>query len=407
MKEKKRISYGLLIVLIVCLLLVACGDTSAPPVTATVVSQPTVTPTRPVTTPPVTATVITSNPAPAQTITVATTTAPANVTPPAPVETPETDNVPLSRSTINVPKLDDKSDGLVLFEENGNIWVLSLPEGIRTPLTKDSPNNKFLPNRNPVWSPDSLQIAFASNQDALNETGYNGGYDVYTMRPDGSNLNRVTKDNNSVSVERLPLAWFSTGEILVKQLHHGGNPLAGQVAPLILLDPATGKSKALPVNDPAYDTGAVTTSPDKTQLAYVTRKPGANASESKVDISLVALSGGTPKAITNFPAAKDTNIPVLVWSPDSKSLAFLQTNSCSYKLYTLDKNGSTPRMLYEGKGEVSSLSYAPRGKWLVYSSGGECADGAYKLRLLDTEKGGAPVELTTGYNPSYGRKIGA
>jgi TolB protein len=47
----------------------------------------------------------------------------------------------------------------------------------------------------PVWSPDGRWIAFASN--------HQGSYDIYRVRPDGSQMQRITR----TSEPELSVGW--------------------------------------------------------------------------------------------------------------------------------------------------------------------------------------------------------
>ena len=66
-----------------------------------------------------------------------------------------------------------------------------------TALTADAGNNLA-----PVWAPDGLHIIFSSDRD-------NTGYQIYAMRPDGSEVNRLTADLFD-DTDNLPQCMFSS-----------------------------------------------------------------------------------------------------------------------------------------------------------------------------------------------------
>jgi Tol biopolymer transport system component len=320
-----------------------------------------------------------------------------------------------------LPPLDAKASGLILYDFEGDLWVLSLPEGTRSRLTNDgAANQKSVQqgfNRSPVWSPDSLQIAFASARDVYQQPNYKGGTEIYTMRPDGSQIKRITQGPEGVYVAKTPLAWLPNGEILVSQADVSGtaNPTGGPVAPVVLLDPNTGQIRGLPVKVSEGNVyPAFGISPDKTQMAYVVGKADPQTKETKLELYTAPLAGeGQPKSLATLPPMRLATASALVWSPDGQSVIVSEAegDACgSFTLYSVGKNGGTARPLTSpAVGFPLALSYAPAGKWLTYS-GYSCQGQPGtnpKLFLLDTEKGGKALEITEGSNPSYGRKISA
>jgi Tol biopolymer transport system component len=302
--------------------------------------------------------------------------------------------------------LDEQANGVIAYEAEGDIWVMILPEGIQRQLTTDGSNTKIaFPdgyNRNPVWAPGSLSLAFASPAEASQEPGYQNGYDVFTMRPDGSNRTRLTKSPDSAYVQRLPLGWFSSGELIISQ-RDTRNP-GSSLASLALLEIASGKIKDLPVTQSGISRVAV--SPDGKQIAYAATMQDPTTKNTKADLYVVPAAGGQPKALTDLPAGTSQEISALAWSPNGQSLAFAQTagaNCGTYTLYTVTKDGSGLRKLYNAGGYLHTLSYSLSGAWLTYSAT-NCTSGP-TLQLLNIQKPGPPVELGSGKNPSYGKRI--
>jgi TolB protein len=81
-----------------------------------------------------------------------------------------------------------------------------------------------LPGRttqNPAWSPDGEQIAFASTRDGDSATT---GWDIYVMRADGTNIQRLTRDKKPVGHPR----WSPDGRQLV--FHSTRDRVAGTAA---------------------------------------------------------------------------------------------------------------------------------------------------------------------------------
>lgn len=421
-RGQKHWGVGLVVMLSLLLILAACGEDpvvqeSRPtavseiepsPVAATAVIAPTATPEASVvaTSPTATSLPPTATPVPpTPTLRPTNTPVPPTATPVPPTAIP----VPPTATTgpVQLPPLDNRTSGVLAYEDGSDIWVLSLPEGMRRQLTRDSTGSRLaFPggfNRNPVWSPDGQTLAFASVRDLYQQDGYGDGYEVYTMRPDGSNLRRVTDSPDGRSVQRLPLAWFSTGDILIGQVD---TRPASTLPRLALLDPNSGKLKDLPVKDSNLTNFAI--SPDGRQIAYTLSKPDTRQGYNKVDLYVAALNGSGARMITNLPAGPYLTVSALAWSPDGQTVAFSQGigDSCgAYTLYTVRRDGSSLRKLHNADGIPRNLSYAPGGKWLAYSTA-DCITGPV-LRLLDSERVGPPIELTEGAAPTYTRKIAA
>ena len=69
-----------------------------------------------------------------------------------------------------------------------DIFMLGLDDSEQTNLTSNSAMDA-----NPAWSPDGTKIVFSSGRDG-------GGFDIYTMDADGSDIAHVT--NARVDVDR-------------------------------------------------------------------------------------------------------------------------------------------------------------------------------------------------------------
>lgn len=118
--------------------------------------------------------------------------------------------------------------------KNGHIWIMSVTGRNLRQLTTDmNPDPAFRSfDRNPAWSPDGSRIAFAS-------TGTIRNFDIWVVRPDGSDRTRLTSDE--------------------------------------AMD-----------GDPAW-------SPDGTQIAFVSGRAGTS------DIWIMNADGSGPRRVTNHP----------------------------------------------------------------------------------------------------------
>jgi Tol biopolymer transport system component len=80
--------------------------------------------------------------------------------------------------------------------------------------------NRFY-NKEPSWSPDGTQIAFVSNR--------NGEYDLYTIRPDGSDMRQLTQMGSIIAP-----AWSPDGRMISFSSNWQGD------FEIYVIDPVTG-----------------------------------------------------------------------------------------------------------------------------------------------------------------------
>src|SRR5262249_43568073 len=97
-------------------------------------------------------------------------------------------------------------------------------------------------------------------------------------------------------------------------------------------------------------------SPDGKWVAFVSDQSG------REEIHVIAADGAGPcRKVTDL----DTLKPALVWSPDSKTIAFTTSDR---KLYTIGADGKGLKELASsGYGAIGSPTWSPDGKMLAYS----------------------------------------
>lgn len=225
------------------------------------------------------------------------------------------------------------SDGTrIVFQYNGlKIADLATGKILRIPLDALS---DLLPNEylvKPSWSPDGEWIAF------LNESGMLG--DIYLVRPDGTDLKRLT-ESNDISRDG-NLVWSPDGKKLAYSASRDGNI---EVYVLDIEETLQGKASSKQLTDTAPPIRNLVTSwsPDGSRIAFSSDQ--VNNSE----IYLMNPDGSDVVRLTYNPAS-DVEA---AWSPDNSRIAFSSNRDGNFEIYILDvaealqnpDNGSVKRL---------------------------------------------------------------
>jgi len=230
--------------------------------------------------------------------------------------------------TVRQPSLDDDKN-------HTHIWLASWDGAdIRQLTFSDSSESS------PKWSADGKQLAFLSsrgNDDDLDQlwimnlqggeaervTEFKGSVDDFDWSPDGKHLAlivedaepKVEKDKTKppVVINRFQFKQDKEGYLTTKRQH------------LYLFDSSTKKSELLTPG--AFNEGLPAFSPDGARIAFVSKRHDDIDRTADWDVFVIdAKAGATPRQLTNTP--NEDNDPEteseLAWSPDGKSIAFIQ-----------------------------------------------------------------------------------
>src|SRR5262250_2091631 len=112
-------------------------------------------------------------------------------------------------------------------------------------------------------------------------------------------------------------------------------------------------------------------SPDGKWVAYTVTTPDMEANRNASNIWMVATSGG--EAIQLTQSGKDSSP---VWSPDSKTIAFISARSGDGQVYLLSMEGGEPHPLTKLSTGADLAIWSPDGKTIAFTSGvyAECKD---------------------------------
>jgi Tol biopolymer transport system component len=205
----------------------------------------------------------------------------------------------------------------------------------------------------PAWSPDGLQIAFASKRE--------GPSHIFVMAADGSGTHRLT--NGSKEDDRP--AWSPDGATI----------LFGREGALFVV-PASG-GKAQRVGRGLGNAANPAWSPDGKLIAYDYRDPGSAIRE-------LWVMNGDGSGIHRLTNQRDVSA-FPAWSPDGERIAFQSNAGAShYEIYTVGSDGSGVRRETHSDIDTITPAWTPGGT-LTFSRDGS-------LQTIDAS--GKATELT-------------
>ncbi len=225
-----------------------------------------------------------------------------------------------------------------------------------------------IPGRPPAWSSDGRWLAFLGEGEGNEERrGQEGGFYLYTVRDDGTNLTRIGEVRSSVMPE-----WSPDGSLLAFVSAESGEGAERQSVLYTVQPDGTGPTR---IGD---GVSAAAWSPDGAWLAYsrieeegpatyVVRPDGA-------DLKLVAPDHGG--LVTWSPDGSEVYVEnrqyavrrdgsglrrhvseethdlqaeyLTAWSPDGLRLAVLAPGDGAVTLYTIERDGANRRVLVRG-----------------------------------------------------------
>lgn len=262
---------------------------------------------------------------------------------------------------------------------NKDIHVLGVGGSNPNNLTADWPDTD---DRQPAFSPDGRQIAFASNRDG-------GG--IYVMGRTGESPRRLTESGHhpTWSPDGSEIA-YSTETVWVPI-----DPNAYSISELWAVGLEDGAQRRILAGNPVQPEW----SPDGRWIAYWGFGAGGRA-----DVWLVPAAGGEPVAVT---ADEHTNWNP-AWAPDGRHLYFVSTRSGPHALWRVEIDPATgaslgaPVLVPTPSPAALHVSVSADGSAIAYASVTNAANVQWwPFDPAAAAATGPPTDVTTGTNLFY------
>jgi TolB protein len=191
-----------------------------------------------------------------------------------------------------------------------NIFVQHIYEGVAPEELTANASNNFLP----VWSPDGTRIAFASNRDQA------GGFDIYVMNRDGSNVKRLTTSRPGVI--NITPTWSPTGNQIAFTSDRTGSKQIWTME-------ADGLSQRQLTHEDEVDRSTWSPAPYN-EIAYA-----AKSSAVGFDIKILEVATLKTRLLTDGLGSNESP----AFSPNGRHIAFTSTRAGKSQIFTINRTG--------------------------------------------------------------------
>ncbi|NUO83209.1 S9 family peptidase [candidate division KSB1 bacterium] len=253
-------------------------------------------------------------------------------------------------------------------KRNSDLWMTNW-EGTRTVQLTFSKTSEHSPR----WSPDGQWLAFLSSREVEEETDQiwlmnraggeaekitdlKGGVLDFVWSPDGKRLALIAKDPDPEATPSKDKSEKKTAKPIVIDRYQFKKDEEGYLTKLrqhlYVLDLAARKAELLTPGD--FDEALPAWSPDNSTIAFVSKRGPEPDRLDNYDLYLIdAKIGATPRQLTTFagPDCHPDWSSRPAWSPDGKTLAYLQGGEqkliyyAGYQLAVISATGGAPRLL--------------------------------------------------------------
>ncbi len=207
------------------------------------------------------------------------------------------------------------------------------------------------------------RIVFASRR--------TGNLDIYTVNPDGSEIQKITQD---AELQETGPAWSPDGTRIAFYAYEG----ASGNGEIYVMD-ADGSNIVNITNSPADDDRYVTWSPDGTRLAFHSNRPGEVDGSRDFEIYVYTFTTNEVAQITfndTFDLGPD-------WSPDGSLIAFHRLERNKYRIYAIRPDGTGGRLVSpDDLGDAYFPTWSPDGASIAF----HVDEGSFfQIYLMDSD----------------------
>lgn len=215
-----------------------------------------------------------------------------------------------------------------------------------------SPPETFLTSSaSRVVSPEPTAAPAPKNTIVFDVDSDEGGFDLYTMQPDGSELTRLTNDE---TIDGGP-AWSPDKTAILWQ-RGGPGTFDGDV--FVMNPDGSGRTRLTRTETSA---GGARWSPDRQRIVFSRTFPGGH-SGLHTDIYTMRPDGSGMRRLTNNGYINHQP----VYSPSGRQIVFTSDRSGSLDLYRMRADGSRVRRVTSMPGDESSPDWSPDGSEIVF-----------------------------------------
>ncbi len=230
-------------------------------------------------------------------------------------------------------------DGKIVFAsrtgENWDLWKVSYDGSSSSQLTEDA----YI-EQQPHACPDGRYIVFQSNR--------SGNRNIWRIDANGENAKQLT---SGTEIDASPVCSVD-GQSVVFMSSRAGKSTIWKVG----IDGGT----AVQLTDKVSDLPTI--SPDGKTIAFSFIEEQAN---NQPKLSLMSIDGGAITKTINLP--KTVQLIAFAWTPDGKSVAYLDNSSGILNIWSQPIEGGAPKQLTNFKSEfLTSFAISREGKIAAY-----------------------------------------
>lgn len=253
--------------------------------------------------------------------------------------------------------------------------------GLRQLTRNEASRSSEARDESPSFSPDGNRIAFVSNRD--HPGGALGSYELYVVDADGSGERRLTND---LLAQSQP-SWTSDGRILFGVCGHELRTC--RIETMRPDGSDRRRVEAVPASIVLFGIGR---SPDGSKVAFARPERGDIWAFENMDVYVADADWSDERRLTNDPG----NDGGALWSPDGAKLLFAsdrdRNGRCLFhdcvghapELYVMTADGSDQRRLTRTRATEGGWAWSPDGSRIVFARIADEEDD-YELFLMNAD----------------------